>query len=67
LVPKFAGPSVGLLAAVVAARWVFEPTPSCVGPRVEAIRVVNPLLFMAAGVCPFDASQDAEAGRGDLR
>ena len=56
--PQVAGLLVGLLGAIVATRWVFQVdaiTRLIAGS--EHMGIVNPLLFIATGICFFNASQ----------
>ena len=59
--PRVAGLLVGLLGATLATRWVFQVdaiTRLIAGSEFTGI--VNPLLFVAAGICFFNASQPAK-------
>lgn len=61
--PRVAGLLVGLLGMALAVRWVFQVDAIArVIPGAEHIGIVNPLLFMAAGLCFFNASQPTRAG-----
>ena len=56
--PQAAGLLVGLLGVAVAARWVFQlDAVARLIPGSEQMGLVNPLLFIAAGICFFDAAQ----------
>jgi len=60
--PRVAGVLVGLLGATLAIRWVFQVdaiTRLIAGSELTGI--VNPLLFIAAGICFFNASQPVKA------
>ncbi|MEP6873347.1 MAG: PAS domain-containing protein [Burkholderiales bacterium] len=61
--PQVAGLLVGLLGATMAARWVFQvDTITRLIPGSEHTGIVNPLLFIAAGLCLFKASQPSKPG-----
>jgi len=56
--PQIAGLLVGLLGTTLAARWVFQiDAIARLIPGAELGGIVNPLLFVAAGVCFFNASR----------
>jgi len=60
--PRVAGLLVGLLGATLATRWVFQVdaiTRLIAGSEFAGI--VTPLLFIATGICFFNASQPAKA------
>jgi hypothetical protein len=59
---QIAGALVGALGAVLGARWLFElDAIARLLPGSEHLGVINPLLFVAAGVCLFVAAQPAPA------
>jgi hypothetical protein len=61
--PRVAGLLVGLLGATVAARWLLQvDVITRLIPGSEHMGIVTPLLFVAAGICLFDASQPPKAG-----
>jgi len=61
--PRAAGLLVGLLGATLAARWVFQVDAIArLIPGAEHMGIVNPLLFIAAGLCFFNASQPPKPG-----
>jgi len=60
---RVAGLLVGLLGAVVAVRWVFQVDAIVrLLPDSAHMGIVNPLLFIAAGICFFDASRVSRSG-----
>ena len=61
--PRIVGFLVGLLGAAMAARWLFQVDAIArLIPGSEQVGIVNPLLFIAAGVCFFNASQPPKSG-----
>ncbi|HSI56803.1 MAG TPA: hypothetical protein VLA16_04555, partial [Ideonella sp.] len=60
---RVAGLFVGLLGATMAARWVFQVDAiTRLIPGSEHVGIVNPLLFIAAGLSLFSASRPQETG-----
>ena len=56
--PRVAGLLIGLLGATLAVRWVFQVDAIArLIPGSEFIGIVYPLLFVAAGLCFFNASR----------
>ncbi|MEO8804547.1 MAG: hypothetical protein ABI433_00575, partial [Burkholderiaceae bacterium] len=54
---------VGLLGASMAVRWVFQVDAIArLIPGSEHTGIINPLLFIAASICFFNASKPARAG-----
>jgi len=61
--PRVAGLLVGLLGAVMATRWIFQVDAIArLIPGPAPLGIVNPLLFMAVGICFFNASQPQKSG-----
>jgi len=61
--PQVAGVLVGLLGLAVALRWLFEVDAIArLIPGSEHMGIINPLLFLAAGICLFNAAR-VNAGR----
>jgi diguanylate cyclase (GGDEF)-like protein/PAS domain S-box-containing protein len=61
--PRSAGLLVGLLGTTLAVRWVFQVDAiTRLIPGAEYTGIVNPLLFMAIGLCFFQASQPPRPG-----
>jgi len=61
--PQVAGLLVGLLGVAGAVRWTFQVDAiTQFLPGSEYLGIVNPLLFIAAGLCFFSASRPAETG-----
>ena len=61
--PRVAGPLVGLLGAAMATRWIFQVDAIArLIPGSEQVGIVNPLLFIAAGIGFFNASQPQKSG-----
>ena len=61
--PRVAGLLVGLLGMTLAVRWVFQVDAIArVIPGAQHTGIVNPLLFIAAGICFFNASQPPRPG-----
>ena len=57
-----AGLVVGLFGAIMAARWVFQVDAIArLIPGSEHVGIVNPLLFVAASICLFNASRPASS------
>lgn len=55
--PQVAGLLVGLLGTTLAVRWVFQVDAIArVIPGARYTGIVDPLLFMVAGLCLFNAS-----------
>ncbi|HSW04335.1 diguanylate cyclase domain-containing protein [Aquabacterium sp.] len=56
--PRVAGLLVGLLGAVMVLHWVFQ-VDAITGliPGAELVGIVTPMLFVAAGLCFFNASR----------
>lgn len=61
--PRAAGLLIGLLGATMAACWLFQ-VDAIAGlvPGFEHTGIVHPLLFVAAGLCLFNASRSSESG-----
>ncbi|MEP7102510.1 MAG: PAS domain-containing protein [Burkholderiales bacterium] len=61
--PRVAGLLVGLLGATLATRWLFQvDSIARLIPGSEHVGIVNPLLFIAAGIGFFNASQPKKSG-----
>jgi diguanylate cyclase (GGDEF)-like protein/PAS domain S-box-containing protein len=61
--PRIVGLLVGLLGAAMAARWLFQVDAIArLIPGSERVGIVNPVLFIAAGVCFFNASHPPKLG-----
>jgi diguanylate cyclase (GGDEF)-like protein/PAS domain S-box-containing protein len=61
--PQATGLLVGLLGATMAARWVFQiDAITRLIPGAGQTGIVNPLLFIACGICLFNASQSPKPG-----
>ena len=61
--PRVVGLLVGLLGAVTAARWIFQVEAiALLIPGSEQVGIVNPLLYIAAGICFFNASRPQKSG-----
>ena len=61
--PQVAGILVGLLGAATATRWIFQV--DAIGrliPGSEQVGIVNPLLFIAVGICFFNATLPQKSG-----
>jgi len=59
---RAAGLVVGLFGATMAVRWVFQVDAiTRLVPGSERIGIVNPLLFVAAGICLFNASRPSSS------
>ena len=61
--PRVAGLLVGLLGAAMAMRWIFQVDAiASLIPGSEQVGIVNPLLFIAAGIGFVNASQPQKSG-----
>ncbi|MDP9992655.1 diguanylate cyclase (GGDEF)-like protein/PAS domain S-box-containing protein [Variovorax boronicumulans] len=61
--PQVAGILVGLLGVATATRWIFQV--DAIGrliPGSEQVGIVNPLLFIAVGICFFNATLPQKSG-----
>lgn len=59
---RVAGLVVGLFGATMAVRWVFQVGAiSRLIPGSEHVGIVNPLLFVAAGICLFNAARQGSS------
>ncbi|HJV61762.1 MAG TPA: PAS domain-containing protein [Albitalea sp.] len=66
--PQVAGLLVGLLGVITAVRWLFQVDAiTRLVPDSEHLGIVNPLLFIAAGICFFIAARRPRPGTWPTR